>query len=81
LQIPSTLTSNCGMPVAETLSSLRAAHSLSGCCHVGIDAVACCVRDLSEEGPLEALAGKLAQISLAGEAATTVLRIDAVYRT
>jgi len=67
------------MDPLATVAQLKATHA-TGQHDVGVDARNRRVISMTGHGVLEPMAGKLAQLTLAAEAANAILRIDQVHR-
>jgi T-complex protein 1 subunit epsilon len=85
--IPITLASNSGMDASTALAELRSLNSRSLTTQegearrfsYGVDIMTRKVRDMSDSGVYETLAGKLAQLSMGTQVATSLLKVDDVF--
>jgi len=75
--VPRTLAENSGQAAAEVLSSLYAAHA-TGSAAVGVDIEGTGVTDAATARIYDAFATKLSALTLAADAALTVLKVDQI---
>jgi len=75
--VPRTLAENSGQNAADVLSSLYAAHA-TGAATVGVNIEAPGIVDASSTKVYDAFATKFSALSLASDAALTVLRVDQI---
>lgn len=78
-EIPRVLSSNSGMNVLSSMNTLRKEHLKSEICDFGVNAFAGTVSSMKDTGVLELMQNKLAQITMAAQAAEQILKIDTLY--